>query len=92
MSQTNYKIITCPHCFGEVPYGAKVCRGCQAEIEYGIPEWLFFIFLIFSVWVGWHSSGILAWVTGIATFFACCIISERYLFKNRIVFKRKYHK
>ena len=35
MSQTNYKIITCPHCFGEVPYGAKVCRGCQAEIEYG---------------------------------------------------------
>lgn len=27
----------CPHCMGSVPYGAKVCSGCQAEISYGSP-------------------------------------------------------
>lgn len=30
------KIIICPHCRSEIPHGAKVCRGCQAEITYGI--------------------------------------------------------
>ncbi len=27
--------MTCPHCVNRVPYGARVCVGCQAEIRYG---------------------------------------------------------
>ncbi len=27
-------MLTCPFCHTEVPNGAVVCRGCQAEIDY----------------------------------------------------------
>ena len=28
----------CPHCRQDIPYGATVCWGCQAEVRYGIPS------------------------------------------------------
>ena len=27
--------LTCPFCHHKVPYGATVCQGCQAVVEYG---------------------------------------------------------
>lgn len=27
--------LICPHCHTEVPFGASVCTGCQAEVHYG---------------------------------------------------------
>jgi hypothetical protein len=29
------RVLKCNHCYTEVPYGAKVCTGCQAEVHYG---------------------------------------------------------
>ncbi|WP_025903372.1 zinc ribbon domain-containing protein [Tatumella sp. UCD-D_suzukii] len=33
----NTEMMICPHCKSEIPHGANVCRGCQAEIRYGTP-------------------------------------------------------
>jgi hypothetical protein len=29
------QILSCPHCFAEIPYGALICRGCHTEVLYG---------------------------------------------------------
>jgi ribosomal protein L40E len=29
---------TCPFCFNKVPWGATVCRGCNAVLKYGASE------------------------------------------------------
>ena len=32
--------LSCPFCHKDVPNGAFVCTGCQAEIGYNEPTWL----------------------------------------------------
>lgn len=88
--------LICPHCHGSVPRGAKVCRGCQAEIEYGAPPFAFLVVAIVSVVLGIKTSGVLpeglsflAWIVGIGGFIAGSVILGR-LFGSRVNFKRIY--
>jgi hypothetical protein len=83
--------LICPHCHTRVSHGAKVCTGCQAEVEYGSPAWaIIFLFLIAviiglftrnSILGGW----IIFWAILVGGGFACSK-----LFTNRISFKRIY--
>lgn len=85
--------LVCPHCHGNVSFGAKVCRGCQAEVEYGAPRWALLIVLAFAAIFGLKTGlGIaewLGWVVGIAALFGGAFAAN-VLFKNRINFKRMY--
>ena len=45
--------LICPHCMSQVPRGAHVCRGCQAEVHYGAPRWVSILCAILSVIGGW---------------------------------------
>jgi hypothetical protein len=84
--------LTCPHCHGEIPHGARVCRGCQAEVEYGAPWWANIGALIL---------GAFAWAEGVAyspkAAIGAGIVVAIFLlffaswaFRNRIVVKRVY--
>jgi uncharacterized membrane protein HdeD (DUF308 family) len=88
--------LICPHCRGNVPRGATVCRGCQAEIEYGVPGFAFLIVAIVSAYLGvkvadWlpESLVILAWIAGIACFVFGGVMLEK-AFGDRVEFKRIY--
>ncbi len=88
--------LICPHCHGNVPRGAKVCRGCQAEIEYGAPPLAFLVLLVVSAIVGSKTSGavsealsFLGWVVGAGAFITGAILLTK-LFGNRVNFKRIY--
>jgi len=85
--------VQCPHCYSGVPYGAKVCRGCQAEVEYGVPPAaLVFVFLVsmFSAWyVGSVTHSIVGWIIFVGLL-AGGIWGAGRLFKDRINFKRIY--
>lgn len=85
--------IICPHCHGVVSHGAKVCRGCQAEVEYGAPPFLYAILLILSILLGIKVASLLpeffGWVTSIVCFVAGAVYLSKF-FKNRIKFKRLY--
>lgn len=85
--------LTCPHCHNdEVPRGASVCRGCQAEVHYGysIKEYCF-------LFIG---AGILAIIVDSTTgmfantaFFIALIGGLIYMYikaKDRVIFKRRY--
>lgn len=90
----NQKMMQCPHCMSEIPHGAKVCRGCQAEIEYGTPPVLFLIYLGVSAYLGYmvgtSTWTFLGWIVGVVLFIGLAILSESKLFANRINFKRIY--
>ena len=53
--------LNCPHCHTQIPYGASVCTGCQAEVHYGkrFGFWhyvgLFFLALFLSALGAGHS-------------------------------------
>lgn len=88
--------LVCPHCHGDVPRGARVCRGCQAEIEYGAPPFLFLIVLIVSIILGVKTSGsvpeslsFFGWIVGVGAFIAGSIALTK-LFEDRVSFKRIY--
>lgn len=88
--------IECPHCRSEVPNGAKVCRGCQAEIEYGAPPFLYLILLAGAGWCGYKSydffySGLsfLSWVLAGGVFLLGSVALAK-LFENRVHFSREY--
>ncbi|MNM62161.1 hypothetical protein D3C81_734840 [compost metagenome] len=85
--------ITCPHCLSDVPYGAKVCRGCQAEIEYGMPPAaLLFIFLaaiLSAMFIGSATHSIVGWIIFFGVL-AGGIWGCAKIFKDRINFKRIY--
>jgi hypothetical protein len=49
-------IVTCPHCMNQVPWGAHVCRGCQAEIQYGTPRAVTAFFGILCLILGWYAA------------------------------------
>lgn len=48
--------VTCPHCLNNVPWGARVCRGCHAEISYGTPFSAVVVFTVLSVGAAWFSA------------------------------------
>lgn len=88
--------LLCPHCHGEVSHGAKVCRGCQAEIEYGCPPMLFVILMMFTAFLGYKTSVTLpdslyfaGWVVGIGGFIGGGILLTK-AFAKRVNFKRVY--
>lgn len=86
--------VTCPHCHSDVSFGAKVCKGCQAEIEYGCPPILFVILIIICAVIGYKVSDmtftILGWIAGGGLFFAG-VWKMNDVFKERVSFKRIYH-
>lgn len=83
-------LMKCPMCFGAVPRGAVVCRGCKARIEYGIPAWasvmLLFLSVAFGIWVGAVLAGWLGWVSFFLLFAVggACLNG---LFRNRVMFR-----
>lgn len=88
--------LLCPHCRNNVPRGATVCSGCQAEIEYGAPPIVFLISLVVSFAMGMETSRIvpeslsfLSWVVGVGIFVAGLVGAAR-IFRNRVIFKRIY--
>lgn len=88
--------LTCPHCHETVPRGATVCRGCQAEVEYGPSSMATFVIFTGSVVVGaWiadmfpRSFGILKYVIFFGAI-AGGVWLRRVLFGDRIMFKRNY--
>lgn len=44
--------LSCPHCMNNVPWGARVCRGCHAEISYGTPPFIAITLTVLSVVAG----------------------------------------
>lgn len=88
--------IVCPHCRGTVPRGATVCRGCQAEIEYGAPGAAFLVLLVVSVFVGIKTASVvpeslsfLGWLVGIAILIGGGVLLNN-MFADRVNFKRIY--
>lgn len=97
-------IIVCPHCHSEIPRGASVCRGCQAEIKYGrigcmgeIISVLLSYFLLFPIEKLLFSSEFQGpdKVYYIIGSWLVCYLIAKYLFvarfyKHRISFVREY--
>ena len=86
----------CPHCHGQVPERATVCRGCQAEIEYGPPPIAFLVIAVISAVLGYQvggwlpaSMGFIAWIVGVGGFIAGSF-GVGQVFEDRVVFKRVY--
>ena len=44
--------IICTHCMTAVPHGATVCRGCKAEIEYGVSQGMYTVLSVASALLG----------------------------------------
>jgi hypothetical protein len=88
--------LECPHCFNQVPWGAKVCRGCQAEVEYGVPAAYGLLSIGLSVFGGYQVSFLApeswpypGWISGVSILVFMSIIGNK-IFKNRSNFKRNY--
>jgi hypothetical protein len=83
----------CPHCHAEIPHGARVCRGCQAEVEYGPPRWAKIVALFAGVIAAinllnrWSLT--VAAVGGVAVVLALYFASRK-VFANRISVRRLY--
>lgn len=97
--------VTCPHCMNHVPWGAHVCRGCQAEIHYGTPRIITGILAIVCLLAGWYAAKIVRlyvtenstvlWIVFAVVFAALafpCVKFCKRLFADRTMFKRLYRK
>lgn len=88
--------LICPHCRGTVPYGASVCRGCQAELHYGvtISEYfvVFLVCLILGEILGSFLPKSLVFIGSIAGIggYIFLFIRLRKQSKTRVKFKRRY--
>jgi uncharacterized membrane protein HdeD (DUF308 family) len=88
--------IVCPHCRGSVQHGATVCRGCQAEIEYGVPPVAYLVLAVACAFIGYKLSTILpnalsflSWVVGVSAFAGGSFFFVK-KFGDRVNFKRIY--
>lgn len=87
--------LQCPHCYGEVPRGATVCRGCHAEVEYGAPRWSYAVLILLAIVAGAAASSLATagwkapagWGSAIAVFAAGALQLQR-CFARRVVFIR----
>jgi hypothetical protein len=85
-------VLKCPHCHGDIPKGARVCRGCQAEVECGAPGWANIGALLVGAFTGatmmsWSPT--MALVSGIAVAVGFLFAAAK-VFTNRICVKRLY--
>jgi hypothetical protein len=46
----------CPHCHTLVPRGARVCTGCQAEVDYGTPGAAIVALLVGALFLGYQAA------------------------------------
>lgn len=85
--------VICPHCRTDVPYGARVCTGCQAEAEYGTPPAAILFAILASAFIGWKAGAsthqIVGWIVFIALLIGAIYGCTR-IFKDRVNFKRIY--
>jgi len=86
--------LVCPHCLGGVPWSAKVCRGCQAEVDYGTPGLASAACLVASAYGGYRADLLIpdlfvGWVAGITLFVTGTLALKR-LYRRRAVFSRRY--
>jgi hypothetical protein len=84
--------LNCPHCHNKVPRGAKVCRGCQAELQYGPPKIVVLLAFVAATFVGaiaGRMSHTFGWIS-----FGVILVATQYgiarAFKDRVIFKRIY--
>jgi hypothetical protein len=88
--------LTCPHCHTDVPRGASVCTGCQAELKYGPSKTLVFFSLVLAAIAGVKvatalppAMSIAGWIVGITVFGALYMLVTK-VYKDRVIFKRIY--
>ncbi len=88
--------LICPHCHGSVPHGANVCRGCQAELEYGIPDFAHIVPFTAGIFLGMSTAvlmpdslSFIGWITGIGGVIGGYVLLNR-IFSDRVNFKRIY--
>ena len=99
----NDRTVTCPHCLNNVPWGARVCRGCNAEITYGPPLIAQAIALLIPTIIAWSviqfvdkyliSNDTLLAVVFLAIFIPIVIKTMKYCknrYKDNTYFKRLY--
>jgi hypothetical protein len=84
----------CPHCHTLVPQGARVCTGCQAEVEYGTPGGAIVALLVGALFLGYQAASAtgsqgVGIVLGIAVVGAGGWVFSR-MFADRAEFKRVY--
>lgn len=85
--------LICPHCRSEVPRGATVCRGCQAEIEYGSPKEAAVLVMILAGAAGLYLGNTIYSLVGWIAFVLLLIFGVKFFrtaYKHRVVFKRVY--
>ncbi|MDR5756159.1 hypothetical protein [Caballeronia sp. LZ035] len=86
--------LTCPHCLYGVPRGAQVCRGCQAEVYYGLPKESGTVILLAAglcVFLGWKFSDsvAVALILGLIVLVGLTVAGSR-IFADHVEFKRSY--
>jgi hypothetical protein len=90
MSET----MKCPHCHTLVPSGATVCTGCQAEVDYGVPRWLFWFNVFSAILIAamaslLTTSQLMVVCAGAVWYLGAHLASAR-AFRDRVVFLRRY--
>lgn len=93
----------CPYCKSTAIRGDKVCRGCQAEIQYGAPSYAILSVYVLAVIAALVAGNLISdaissslhtlagWMAGAAIFVAVFAGGNHLLEKklrNRIAFKR----
>jgi hypothetical protein len=88
--------LVCPHCRSQVPRGATVCTGCQAEVKYGPANGLFGAALLAGAFVGYKVGHALpdsmsfgGWIAGLAVFGGLAALIRKF-YSDRVVFNRVY--
>ena len=82
-----------PHCHSDVPYSAKFCRGCPAEIEYGTPRAALLFVVFVALFAAWYAGLVIHAVAGwavLSSLLAGGVYGCAQLFRNRVNIKRIY--
>lgn len=84
---------TCPFCYATAPWGATVCRGCHAVLEYGASSKWYLGALAVSIFISVWISDFLSWWLSVLAGFICFaylafLLVEK--FENKVVFRRNH--
>jgi hypothetical protein len=88
-------VLKCPHCFNDVPFGARVCAGCGAELHYGAPPKLLACAIIFAIFVviyvtkTLNGGPVLGSIAALAVLGGLVALMRR-AFRDRVRFVRRY--
>lgn len=90
--------LICPYCHSNVSYGATVCTGCGAEIDYSnwLEKPLAFMIGLLCAKFGWDAfNGLLALVFAVVFFFVGCFAGGMFVcflnLKDEPTFHRSYY-